>query len=162
MLLLISLCAILLLFICCRCHALFSGFHCPCNMDKIFLSSFWASISFLKFPTKSTGLKGVWTPLPFSIPVVTDGCFHVAVAKSFLLLCSASISHQVAPHSPYKLKGKRSPCLSLLPISYLLRECFLATVSIYLEKSAVPHCLMGSVPALVLVHHQSSCTHHGY
>lgn len=63
-LLLVSLCAILLLYICCRWHELFSGFHCPCNMDKIFLSSFQTSICFLKFPIKCTSLKGVWPPPP--------------------------------------------------------------------------------------------------
>lgn len=86
---------------------------------------------FSHFPQNPQVWREFEPPLPFSIPVMTDGCFHVAVAKSFLLLCSASISHQVAPHSPYKLKGKRSPCLSLLSLSYLLRECFIATVTIW-------------------------------
>lgn len=123
-LLLVSLCAILLLYICCRWHGLYSGFHCPYNIDRIFSLSFRTSVFFLKIPQNrqgGQGIEGSLNPPLFSIRVMTDGCFHVAVAESSMLLCAASVSHQVAPHSPCKLKGKMFPCLSLVPISYLLR-----------------------------------------
>lgn len=121
LLLLVSLCTILLLYICFREHGLFSGFHCPWK-NSSHLSRcqpfFWNSP---QNPQPGLGIEWSLKTLLFSIPVMTDGCFHVAAAESSLLFCSASVSHQAAPHPPYKLKGRACPWPCMSPISCLLR-----------------------------------------
>lgn len=163
-LLLVSLCAILLLYICCRWHGLYSGFHCPYNIDRIFSLSFRTSVFFLKIPQNrqgGQGIEGSLNPPPL---------FHPCHDRWLFPCCGSRIVHAAlrsfcfSPScSPLTMqaKGKNVP-MSVLGANILLAQITTMVRKHYVEKSTVTHCVLGSLPALPLVHHQSLCICHGY